>query len=949
MSSNNQENLSLIEKIVQEAAELLPVQAPLQSFVHHNTLHHFEGMNFKDALFEASLKFGSEAFMSEDFFKKAINEDRITKDDIKKTIIDECQNASEVLFEGGPTRFDFRKWRLLNLFTVPSVNSLNWWIYENNILSDPEKLSLWNALEAKNLSNDSQLILVRLRNKIFNNFSIDIDDFVKPILTKLAGSYLDQGIAFTEMPGREAGFLKAFRKTYINHVVLNEVWMQGLEEECRSQEKYNQDASDVVVKILNILAIPEELWPEFITQTLLVLGGWAGMFYQYECYPQRIPVHNLPAKIMDFLAVQLTLELVAIKFALKTAGVAFEKLKSFSFRKNQNADNSGSKIKILARILQYEAFIAAQAFGFQASNFSAKKAEKWLEEVANFNDFERRYYLLLSYENHYRQMVLDRLVDHQKLIHKTPQIYHFQAVFCMDEREESLRRHLEEIYPQAETFGFAGFFGVAMQYLGLDDIKPRALCPVVITPKILVEEVAIDENILGKYTKTRNIFGKIANFIRKSRKSLIYSAIWSCTAGIVKIIPLIGRSLFPLKTAQLLKGFHKIWVNQPKTRLKLERTDENEYKFGYQVGFSIEEMTDIVFSVLNAMNLKKNFAKIVIFVGHGSSSLNNPHEAAYNCGATGGGKGGNNARAFAIMANHKKVRKNLKLKEINIPDETVFVGAGHDTCSNSIEYFDVDLLNEEATENLKKVIKVLEEASNHNAHERCRRFDSVPKNIKPAQAKLYAEQRSLDLAQPRPEYGHGTNTTCIIGRREKTTGLFFDRRAFLISYDPENDPNGDVLANILQAAAPVGAGISLEYYFSSVDQFNYGAGTKLPHNITGLIGVMDGYSSDLRTGLPWQTVEIHEPMRLLTIIEAKPQILEKIAKEKPEVGRLVANGWIQFVAWNPENNEFSFYNKGQFIQHKVENKNFARVKNSKQYYSGKSGHLNCVHIIKSGS
>ena len=207
----------------------------------------------------------------------------------------------------------------------------------------------------------------------------------------------------------------------------------------------------------------------------------------------------------------------------------------------------------------------------------------------------------------------------------------------------------------------------------------------------------------------------------------------------------------------------------------------------------------------------------------------------------------------------------------------------------------------------------------------------------------------MDLAQPRPEYGHGTNTTCIIGRREKTAGLFFDRRAFLISYDPENDNNGDILANILQAAAPVGAGISLEYYFSSIDPFNYGAGTKLPHNITGLIGVMDGYSSDLRTGLPWQTVEIHEPMRLVTIIEAKPEILEKIVKEKPEVGRLVANGWIQFIAWNPEDDEFSFYYKGQFIRHEVKNKNFARVKNSKQYYSGKSGHLNCVHIIKSGN
>ena len=359
-------------------------------------------------------------------------------------------------------------------------------------------------------------------------------------------------------------------------------------------------------------------------------------------------------------------------------------------------------------------------------------------------------------------------------------------------------------------------------------------------------------------------------------------------------------------------------------------------------------MTDIVFSVLNAMNLKKNFAPIVIFIGHGSSSLNNPHEAAYNCGATGGGKGGNNARAFAIMANHKKVRENLKSRSINIPDDTIFVGAGHDTCSNSIEYFDTDLLNEEADKNLARAIKVLAEASNYNAHERCRRFDSVPKNIKPEQAKLYAEQRSLDLAQPRPEYGHGTNTTCIIGRRGKTAGLFFDRRAFLISYDPENDQSGDILANILQAAAPVGAGISLEYYFSSVDQFNYGAGTKLPHNITGLIGVMDGYSSDLRTGLPWQTVEIHEPMRLLTIIEAKTEILEKIIQEKPEVGRLVKNGWIQFIAWDPDSDEFSFYHKGQFIKYKAENKNFARVKNSKQYYSGKSGHLNCVHIIKFG-
>ena len=35
--------------------------------------------------------------------------------------------------------------------------------------------------------------------------------------------------------------------------------------------------------------------------------------------------------------------------------------------------------------------------------------------------------------------------------------------------------------------------------------------------------------------------------------------------------------------------------------------------------------------------------------------------------------------------------------------------------------------------------------------------------------------------------------------------------------------------------------------------------------IAGLLGVMDGAQSDLRTGLPWQMVEIHEPTRLAIV------------------------------------------------------------------------------------
>ena len=63
-------------------------------------------------------------------------------------------------------------------------------------------------------------------------------------------------------------------------------------------------------------------------------------------------------------------------------------------------------------------------------------------------------------------------------------------MFCIDEREESIRRALEEQDPGYVTFGAAGFFGVAIDYQGLYDHQPAAHCPVVVTPAHEVYEAA---------------------------------------------------------------------------------------------------------------------------------------------------------------------------------------------------------------------------------------------------------------------------------------------------------------------------------------------------------------------------------------------------------------------------------------------------------------------------
>jgi hypothetical protein len=190
--------------------------------------------------------------------------------------------------------------------------------------------------------------------------------------------------------------------------------------------------------------------------------------------------------------------------------------------------------------------------------------------------------------------------------------------------------------------------------------------------------------------------------------------------------------------------------------------------------------------------------------------------------------------------------------------------------------------------------------------------DIVVANL-PAAALRHVEARSEDLAQARPECGHATNAIAIVGRRSRTRGLFLDRRAFLVSYDPEGDDDGARLARVLAGVVPVGAGINLEYWFSYVDPIVYGCGTKLPHNITAYLGVMDGHQSDLRTGLPWQMVEIHEPLRLLTIVEARPERLLAIAAQNPTIGRLVTGQWVQLIAWDPDEDRMWRYTAAGFI------------------------------------
>jgi hypothetical protein len=243
------------------------------------------------------------------------------------------------------------------------------------------------------------------------------------------------------------------------------------------------------------------------------------------------------------------------------------------------------------------------------------------------------------------------------------------------------------------------------------------------------------------------------------------------------------------------------------------------------------------------------------------------------------------------MANRSDVRQALQLQGLDIPDTTIFVGGFHNTCSDGVEIFDENLIPDSHRRVFERLQEVIFEARGRNALERCRRFPLA--NVKtPAQALRHVQERTSNIAEPRPEYGHATNAICVVGRRSLTRDLFLDRRAFLVSYDPDGDSDGSLLAGTLAAVIPVCMGINLEYFFSSLDNETYGAGTKLPHNVACLLGIMTGYCSDLRTGLPQQMIEIHEPVRLVTLVDAPRASLESIMSANSTLRRIFLRGWV---------------------------------------------------------
>jgi len=772
-------------------------------------------------------------------------------------------------------KMGLQRWLDSHTFTISRdeaerfcLNALKLEPLPSTLLSSPE-WEKW-AEELSGLNPD------RMENTFMQPLSSHIEDqngerFIRILdhhLIKWCKLYLDDFQAGWAMPNREVGFYRAWQRLIPYDPALSKKHRESLKD-------WPEEAELALQKALLALDIPESEIQTYLECHILSLPGWAGMMLWRSQQSKQEQ-----ALLTEYLAVRISMEWAFIKPYLPLSYQRYEKKASIT--------------PLLASWIYWGDFTIEKW-----SQMPEAKQKEYLSFAYSFNDRVRRKLWLEAWEQTYA----DRLS--QKLTLKKPKTYSkksplAQFAFCIDVRSEPFRRQLEKEGP-FETMGMAGFFGVPIATSELASQHSHASLPVILKPKHKIKESA-DQKALQSYQERKLAIQSLSYTFKTMKQNVFASLHLPELSGPFLSLQMVARSFVPIGAARFIRNLGQTWLRKPNTTLLLHHVHDTEAEI--PVGFSEKEKVNYARQALKMMNLTKNFAPLVVICGHGSKSTNNPYASSLDCGACGGASGGFNARVLATLCNLPEVREALAYEGIVIPEDSIFVAAEHKTTVDELHWLYVPELSEAAKEAFDRIQAILPKVSQRANAERLVQlpnFQVEMKNPK-AEAHRFAE----DWSEIRPEWGLARNASFIIGQRELTEDCDLEGRAFLHNYDWKQDESGDLLANIMAGPGTVTQWINLQYYASTVAPHYYGSGNKATQTVTAGLGVMQGNGSDLLTGLPWQSVmqsdheAYHSPLRLLIVIQAPSEYVQRLLDNDSAFREKVQNGWVRLASVDPE-------------------------------------------------
>ncbi|MFL2547264.1 MAG: DUF2309 domain-containing protein [Candidatus Rariloculaceae bacterium] len=941
---------STLHQQIEEAAQPVSQFWPMKGFVSHNPIMGLEHLPFDEAAREAKHLFGADAYLPVEEHRDNFRSGRITERSVDRALerVGLRNAASISLASGEITAAEVQRIHLLNGIDALEPALFEYQFTTEGVLSQPREGAstdanlgeLWRGiLSALDLVDprftghddaDGDDEAAELELPFRRALSDWVDELtgssivatVDSQVIKWVASFVDEGMAGWEMPGKHGGFYAVWREL-AQHDASGR--LLGIADFNARIAALPEDPEGAIQHCLEVLEVPQARWPDYLTRMLAQLPGWTGLIRWRGLNPGDPIQKANPIDVTQYLAMRMfyEAELVGVEAQRrwKVAGTLPAIIRNLEDR-GETADASVGANKSLVCRDAWRLFHLAQFLGLPAASVHSLTKEQastvlsWLDE---FPAERQKPVWLEAYEDSYRSELLSNIAAKMDADPEDRGRPLAQAAFCIDVRSEPFRRNFEQT-GVFETFGYAGFFGIPLNLRRYDTEESFPMCPVLLVPSNEVvelprsgQEPALETYASGSRWKQ---FGE--QLFHDLKHNPVAAFLLVDVLGLLFSVALLGKTIVRRPYEAFVRATRRLFLSPVVTEMKVGSDTGESPKIGglpidLTRGYSVEQQTDFVEGGLRTVGLTDNFGRFFVLCGHGSETDNNPYYAALDCGACGGRHGDANARSFATMANSPEVRAELSRRGIDVPDDTWFLPARHNTTTDRIDFYDLVDLPESHREDLEKLRQCFIEGGEQQALIRCSRIPGTPRGMTAKQAFKHVEARAFDWANTRPEWGLSGNAGFIIARRALTKDVDLGGRCFLHSYDASTDPEGAILERIMTAPLVVGEWINMQYYTSATDPWKLGSGSKVIHNIVGGVGVMYGAQSDLATGLPLQTVNngaehFHEPVRLLTIIEAKPEIISAIIGRHEILQQFFHNGWLNLVARNPETSTFHRYN-----------------------------------------